>query len=253
MQQEAKTKRYTPIDLTIIGGQALAAWMAIYANEDPIVTQDVDFQLSGASGLARVLEIAKVWGGQSVFPDPGDATPEFAKLIFPHIDGSSDNNFVVDFLGSPHGLEPEEVLKYRVRLVDEDAAVHFYVMHPVHCLKSLLYNHQTLPKYRNEMTRERLRKGCRVVRRFLEEVATDDPRQVYAAVELIAKLADSQHGASLFGEHQIDLLDALPSNGTPGLSQDFFKKRIPSIHQRVAVRRQARLNRLANARRRTDP
>lgn len=228
-------------DLTLIGGQALSAWVNTFAIDDGFTTKDLDFQ--AGSPRQRIHEIAQLWGAAVVFPSPDHATPVLAVLI---LDRPDEEPLQVDLLTAPHGIDPREIIKHRVELKTEDGRHRFFVVHPVHLLEGLLANHKDLPAYRDEVTRERIKVACSVVKEWIKAKAVNEPKDAYEAIEMVAHLARGTAAVELHVDHGIDILSSLPERGEAALNPAFFEKRRPQIIEAVERKRQAHHNRLAN-------
>lgn len=126
----------------VVGGQALNLWAELYyehcpelADFAPFTSKDLDYfgHQDAASKLAAAL------GGEVIFPDPDDASPNSA-LVRATI---GDREIQIDFIRHVMGVRPKRLEELATELVvplDNGGELAIPLMHPLHCLQSRIAN-----------------------------------------------------------------------------------------------------------------
>ena len=221
-------------DDVLVGGQALAVWVARYGVEIPdampFITRDVDFLTSSPTDKASVKRYAEALHGKAEFPSAKAMTSlvgQAYKIV------SDDEYLNVDVLWKLVGLKSEEVRKNATLTTMDD--VSFLVMHPLDVLRSRLVNFHKIPAKKNEAGSMQLRLAIEVAREHLRATAARSPASGLASgrsalqpmVSAIEKLALDDAGrkaARNFGIHVADAID--PSLIPAG---PFWDKKWPTL------------------------
>lgn len=221
-------------DEVLVGGQALAAWVVRYGIRLPArvasISNDVDFLARSAAATGRVEHFAAVLGGESHFPNERALTA----LVGQAYRRLSDDEFLnVDVLFKLIGLSAKEVRERAIQLTS--TAGSFWVMHPLHVLKSRLVNLYKLPEKQNEKGEMQLRLAIEVVRAFMGEKASEgtaadlasgrSPVQRY--VNSVVMMARSDAGKKVAKRAGIHVADAVDPSLFP--AGPFWERRWPRI------------------------
>ena len=224
--------------ITLIGGQALNFWTELYFHNNPefykkygpFTSMDIDF----LGGKSEIIECAENWGGTVKLSDPFDITPNSGIVIIPFKAGE---NLIVDFLTSVHGLTDAEVLKHRIKIRYKNAG--FYVIHPIHCLKSRIVN--LIGLYRNDqVSLSRVEIAIAIVnKRIIQLVYENRKRQALDEIEMVFRLScNSMFGIPLYTDYGLDIFEAVPK--TSCLGDMFLTRRYPQMKQILDTKRNRR-------------
>lgn len=133
----------------IVGGQAVNLWAERYAPNcpelayyAPFTSKDLDY--FGYAAAAQ--KLAEALGGEAIYPDLNDHTPQSA-LVCATVDGRA---LQIDFLSHVIGIQPIELqsqaVELRVPLNNGEGYLDIPVMHPLHCLQSKVTNYVKLDR-----------------------------------------------------------------------------------------------------------
>jgi hypothetical protein len=142
-------------DLVLVGGQALAFWLAEYdlvlhRNDLPAITSDVDFLTQSPADKAAVRRLAVVIKGQTLFPNHRALTALVGQAF---LELSADEYLNVDVIFKVIGLKAEDVRKRAIKVAFGQGRSPFLVMHPLDVLYSRLSNLYKLPDKQNDKGR----------------------------------------------------------------------------------------------------
>jgi hypothetical protein len=217
----------------LVGGQALALWVAVYEVTPPVVlaasiSSDADF--IGNAALARRLRDA-LNGWDFWQPTLDDATPQTAKLSRTVAGGIKQ----IDFLTSIAGLDTAAVQR-RAVIITLASGVELRVLHPLDTLESRLQNLLLIPEKRHAAGIAQAHLAVRVVNAFLarriEEGASR--RELWDAIERVGQIATNKRLTGVMLDYEIDILAAVPIEKVD--HADFRMKRWPQITQLMAER-----------------
>ena len=226
--------------LILVGGQAVAFWIARYHIADPkrVATRDIDLLLSDSNAV--VADCAIDLQG-TLLVVKGARTPDVARIVTRFHGISLD----IDFLSSLHGIRKPEVIQSKLPAPDEQTrGKSIYVMHPVLALASRLFNTFELEGRLTAENLARLRFSVQAVHAYLlEQLSAGEEatrKDVLPSIEKIFKLALSPSGVKAWREHEIDVVRAVPntselSNSSPKL---FVEKRLPQMFRNLRKKRE---------------
>jgi len=225
-------------DATLIGGQAAAFWAIYYkvASAAQMTTKDIDL-LADRTTAARFANTYKVTLNEARTP----RVPDFAFIDVP----VGTTPVRVDFLRSVHGLDATEVMSTRLRLQTEDMDKPIYVMHPMLCMASRLFNTYQLPGRYTREEKERLKRSLQALKAYLTDLARHpdkDPERTPRALSTIAgrvlliSLTDA--ASTAWYRDKIDVFASIPppSDKLP-YPRKFVSLRYPQMLKKLAARR----------------
>lgn len=240
-----KTEAVTPPELltrlaaaadqeVLVGGQALAAWVGRYGLVVPddmaAISNDVDFLARSAGASDRVRHLARVMDGQVHFPSENSLTALVGQA---YRDISDDEYLNVDVIFKVIGLTAEAVRQEAIEF--SIGKTRFLVMHPLHVLKSRLWNLHKLREKQNDKGALQLSLAIEVARAFLQEeaqAATADalasgrsPVQHY--VSDIVRMAKSDAGRKVAVRTGLHVADAIDPSLIP--AGPFWDKAWPTL------------------------
>lgn len=245
MARSTKTEALTPAEVlrrlaaaagdevVLIGGQALAFWVAHYGLSVPqgvvAISADSDWLTGSAADRGVVQRFAQALQGGVQFPSERALTALVGQA---YLDISDDEFINVDVMFSVVGIDSSAVFKRSV-VVDMSGVV-LRVMHPLDVLRSRLFNlHKHLEK-QNTKGQMQLALAIDVGREFLraeakrltgEASSVRSPIQPYVSeIERLAIEDAGQKVAARYGLHVADAID--PSLVPAGL---FWEKRWPQL------------------------
>src|SRR5690348_16672188 len=127
----------------IIGGQAVNLWAERY-QKDASPWRELrpytSFDLDVLGNRTDVLACSQALNAEPFFPSPSENTVNSGKVVA-QVQGA---DFDIDFLHSPNGLSPAEVVELARPFSFEQ--IPLKVLHPLHCLESKTVNLMTLPQ-----------------------------------------------------------------------------------------------------------
>ncbi len=226
-------------ELVLVGGQALAFWLAEYDlvlrdGSLPAITNDVDFLTLSAADKAAVHRLAGVIHGQTLFPNHRALTALVGQA---YLVLSADEHLNVDVIFKVIGLRGEDVHKRAVSVAPGPRRPGFRVMHPIDVLLSRLMNLYKLPDKQNDKGRMQLALAIDVGRAFLRSEAAHiepaaqavgrSPLQGY--VSAIERMATDDAGLKVAKRHGLHVADAIDPMLIPAGA--FWTKRWPTLRK----------------------
>lgn len=212
----------------LVGGQALAFWIAYYGVHiddaaDAVVSKDADFL--GDRDDAQRFSIAI--GGAVEFPR---AMSILAGIVRKRV--SPTEVFEVDILRTLNGLDPAAVRKHAREISDSGRNARYFVMSPVDCLVSRLENLRTIVSKQTATGAWQARVAVRVARAHTEALlaAGQEKEAVRTATEIL-RAATHAMGLNAFERHGIDVLEAVPINAYR--SRNFVEQQWPRSVSRI--------------------
>jgi len=211
----------------IIGGQAINLWAEHYQKDSSPwkeLRPYTSFDLDVLGNRTDVLKCSQALNAEPFFPTPGENTVNSGKIVT-QIQGSE---FEIDFLHSPNGLSPAEVVELARPISFEQMSLK--VLHPLHCLESKTVNLMTLPQEAGErQDLKHLHLSIAILRQHLTDLTLKG-----GAEQLLLRWAhrirtNSNHelGIQAAIKHGINFQDAIPANlwrDRPGPLADFVKR-----------------------------
>ncbi len=261
-------------DFLLIGGGASTHWYFALSQmdeeaEEPeqFQTRDIDLHVRTNNSLGAVRQrvelLASSIGATTRYPEFGESTPEYARLVIPgHFDTGED--LEIDLMKSPHGLSAKEIEDHAEQLFgdptsDGQPGRAFPVLHPVHVVLGLCMSYLELPSKRDAVTLQRIEALLPIVRRYLigqaeyaqspGAAAELERRQVLKearwGIQKLMKESARPQFASFYLDHDVDLTKAVPTEYEAPLNPEFWHREFPALVRRVKERREAARNRRA--------
>jgi hypothetical protein len=176
---EVASKFEADDDAFVIGGQATNFWAWFYQDKEPALkldgpftSEDIDY--FGTQDIAR--NVAAALGGELYVPEPGEHTPNTAKIVA----NFHGKPLVIDFLGSVLGIHDREirrgvsVFEVPTEIDGEQTKVLIKVIHPLLCLKSRIVSMLHPATRRTDNIARTQAEAARViVRRFIGDAIDD--------------------------------------------------------------------------------
>lgn len=224
-------------DLVLVGGQALAFWVAHYGLElrsdgVPAISNDVDFLSNSRADRESVRRIADAIQGQAVYPRKTALTA----LVGQAMRSISEDEYInVDVIFKVIGLKGDSVRKRAVRNEAGEGSPAFLVMHPLDVLYSRLANLYQLKDKQNDKGMMQLRLAIEVARAFVRSRAqmfrsaeTASGRSpVQSLVSAIEKMAAEDAGRKVAQRYGLHVADAIDPSLIP--AGPFWTKRWPAL------------------------
>jgi hypothetical protein len=227
-------------DAVLVGGQALALWSQIYHVLPPNelsggISADIDFigSVSVAKTVGQALN--RSGGGWKLHEvDPGDATPQTAKLSLTVKDEGYKE---IDFLWAIVGVDTEQVRNRAVEMRLPGLSKGVKIIHPLDLLASRLHNLADIPAKRDAQGVAQSRLAIDVVRAFISQAySTLQERDVFSFVEEVRRIALNKKLGRVYYEYGLDVLSAVPVELFK--NEHFLSKRWPQIQALVAEQRE---------------
>lgn len=231
-------------DIVLVGGQALNHWADHYRIVEYGIALSFDIDFLGGGDAAYAF--ARGTGGRAAIAAQSDAHSPNTALVTVTIDGEEHH---VDFLGSLYGFsvaELQRVKDWAVRVQPDGGGPPLAVMHPVHCLESVLANtygsaldRRSGP--RGERAAERVRLGVEACRRMaLDYLNAARDRDALRLAEKVHALSISEPALRAGYQDGIDVSLAIPVEQMP---EKFAVRRWPQMSRarQQAVERYRRL------------
>lgn len=197
-------------DAVLIGGQALAFWMAYFKLPIPpgpriYISHDADF-LGFAEDVER---LSNAIGGRAAYPSEHQITALEGVVIVKTETGEAIG---VDVLRSVVGLKAEMIRQRAVELSNStDPELTFKVMHPIDCMISRFENLRKIPEKQDSVGVWQAKLSIMVCRAYVEAIlAAGDERQAIRAATRILEVAGAASGLQAFRKHGLELLDGIP-------------------------------------------
>lgn len=228
-------------DAVLVGGQALALWSQIYHVLPPNelsagISADIDFigSVSAAKAVGKALNRSGgSWKLHEV--DPGDATPQTAKLSLTVQDEGYKE---IDFLWAIVGLNTDQVKTRAVEMKLRGLSRGVKIIHPLDLLASRLHNLADIPGKRDRQGVAQGRLAIAVVRAFISQAhSTLQERDVFPFVEEVRRIALNKKLGRVYYEYGFDVLAAVPVELFK--SREFLSTRWPQIQALVAEQRES--------------
>jgi hypothetical protein len=211
----------------VIGGQAINLWAEHYQKESPPWTDlrpYTSFDLDVLGSRTDVLKCSQALNAEPFFPAPSENTVNSGKIVT-QIHGSV---FEIDFLHSPNGLSPAEVVELARTISFEHVPLR--ILHPLHCLESKTVNLMTLSQDAGErQDLKHLRLSIAILRQYLTELTAKGGAEQLLLRWAHRIRADSNHelGVQAAIKYGINFQEAVPADlwqTRPGPLADFVEK-----------------------------
>lgn len=251
-----KTPGETSNKITLIGGQALIAWVHAFGIED-FSNQEYDFlasdDLDFIGNQLAITECAACWNGRVVLPTIDDSTPQTGQIVLVEQNEKGEAQ-VVDFLGAAYGIPAADVQNYSDRISIEGGG-HYFVISPPICLMSRIKNITGYLRNAEEQMHlrevSRIKSAITITARYMEYLATQDisdgtTRRTKDAVRyLIKTLLVNKDTASVSVSHGINFDGIFPIAIRTVQSEIYDKSIIPALEKfNQAVAKKIRSNAL---------
>lgn len=227
--------RSAPPGVVLIGGQALAYWMAYYDIDAPeggapAISRDVDFFTPDPENWAPLKAFARAIHGRAEKRDIRALSALIGSAVAPTGDGRL---YIVDLLHDVIGLDREHVTANAVPVFVPGTDIELRVMHPLDVLQSRNANLHSLAEKQDNAGKLQLRLSIDVARAFLEQqmesAAWDDYVDAIRTVGQYAKEDAARKNAERYGIH---LADAIPAWL---IDLDvFWEKQWPHLRERMS-------------------
>jgi hypothetical protein len=231
------------VDLTLVGGQALAFWTQLGVQRYPHLfpddiissTYDIDFVV----GLKTACKIChEHWGGELFEVNSmDDHTPELGIINIK--DG--DNIIAIDLLDGLLSMDYSEICKYRVSLGSSESIFKdMYILTEWGVLLNRVYNScSSIRRYRNPEAIKQLRNAVAINAAYIQsKLDHNDIKAAQKQCNKLLMLACNKAGLAIFLDCGVDLLDALPGSFEGFIS---VEKGLNSLIAKVNARREVRL------------
>ena len=223
-------------DGVLVGGQALAFWVALYQIRIPefepgtnrrfvAISRDTDFL--GNRGLVQNLA-EKIPGGKPRYQlrSAISRLVGIVEIDFP------DNGFMnIDVIDKVAGLDLEHVEK---RAIDArtESGIPFKVLHPLDVLASRVYNIATFEEKQTDNGRMQLLLSLQVANCYIRGTAASlGEKTALRQIEEVVRLAKSKEGRIAKG-YGANFFDAIPYDAIH--SENFRDIRLPQIIQELS-------------------
>lgn len=221
----------------IIGGQAVNLWAERYQKEASPwkeLRPYTSFDLDVLGNRTDVLVCSQALNAEPFFPSPTENTVNSGKIVA-QVQGA---DFGIDFLHTPTGLSPAEVMELARPIAFEQ--IPLKVLHPLHCVESKTVNLMTLPQGAGErQDLKHLRLSIAILRQHLTNLTLKG-----GAEQLLLRWAhrirsNSTHELGLRAamKHGIDFRDTIPADlwrSRPGPLADFMKNEWSDWEKEIA-------------------
>ncbi len=222
----------------LIGGQALAFWVAYFGLEIPegpraYISGDADFL-----GLTEhVKTFSRAIGGRALYPSRHGFTAIHGAVSKTTNEG---NQIAVDVLRQVVGVPASDVRNRAIEVHHpKEPGLRFLVMEPVDCMVSRIENLRKLSEKQNEVGVWQGRISISVCREYLKQLVTvGEERKAIRAATAILKLAGAAVGLQALSKFGLDLLDAIPVASFT--SEPFKKEQYARMVARILAVRSAK-------------
>jgi len=210
----------------IIGGQAVNLWAEHYQQEGPPWMElrpytSIDLDVLG--NRTDVLKCSQTLNAEPFFPTPSENTANSGKIVT-QVEGS---DFEIDFLHTPNGLSPAEVMELARPILFEE--IRLKILHPLHCVESKTVNLMTLPQEAGErQDLKHLRLSIAILRQHLIDLTLKGGSEQLLLRWTHRIRMNSNHdlGIQAAIKHGVEFQDAIPADlwqGRTGPLADFVK------------------------------
>jgi len=197
-------------DAVLIGGQALAFWVAYFGIEIPpgpraFISGDADF----LGFVEHVKTFSDAIGGRPEYPSKHQMTALHG-VVTKHTRGGEQIG--VDVLRSVVGIDSHGVKQRAIEVHHpSDPALRFKVMNPIDCMVSRFENLRKLREKQNEVGVWQGNISIAVCHAYLEKlIALADERQAIRVATRILGVAGTAPGLQAFRNYGLEPLDAIP-------------------------------------------
>jgi hypothetical protein len=167
--------------------------------------------------------------------DPGDATPQTAKLSLTVKDKGHKE---IDFLCAIVGVDTDQLKTRAVEMRLPGLTRGLKIIHPLDLPASRLHNLADIPAKRNAQGVAQTALAITVVRAFISQAHKNLPENdVFPFVEEVRRFALKKKLRRVFHEYGFDVLSAVPVERFK--SEAFLAKRWPQIQALVAEQRES--------------
>ena len=193
----------------LIGGQALAFWVARYGipvNPGPRVYISADADFLGLTEHVR--RFSRAIGGKAVYP-PRRGLSALAGAVEKDVGGKVIG---IDVLHKVVGLDADDVRKRAIEVTHpKDPSFRFSVMDPVDCLVSRFENLRRISEKQNEVGIWQATMAIAVCRAYVEElIKMGDGRKAMKIATAVFQVAGSTTGLQNYKKYGLDILEAIP-------------------------------------------
>jgi hypothetical protein len=211
----------------IIGGQAVNLWAEHYQKESTPwkdLRPYTSFALEVLGNRTYVLRFSQALKAEPFFPTPSGNTVNSGKIVT-QVQGAE---FDIDFLHSPNGLSPAEVMELARPILFEQIALK--ILHPLHCVESKTVNLMTFPQGAGErQDLKHLRLSIAIFRQYLTDLTLKGGAEqvLLRWAHRIRTNSNHELGIQAAMKHGISFQDAIPADlwqTRPGPLADFVKK-----------------------------
>lgn len=224
-------------DAVLIGGQALAFWLAFFSLDLPpgprtYVSLDADF----LAMHDHVRIFAQALGARAEYTNERQLSALHGAVV---VTSSKGDKVLVDVLRSVVGLSADEVRKRAIRVTHPTRPnTSFLVMNPADCLVSRFENLRKLADKRNEAGAWQAAISVLVCRAYIEAlIAREQEQEAVVVATRVLRLTSTAPGLQAFRIYGVDALQAIPIAAfrSPG----FCEQQYPRMLKRIAVLREA--------------
>jgi hypothetical protein len=208
----------------IIGGQAVNLWAERYqkdASPWKELRPYTSFDLDVLGNRTDVLTGSQALNAEPFFPSPSENTVNSGRIVA-QVQGA---DFEIDFLHSPNGLSPAEVMELARPITFEQ--IPLKVLHPLHCVESKTVNLMTLPQDAGQrQDLKHLRLSIAILRQHLTNLTLKGGAEQVLLRWAHRLRSNSNHelGIQAAMKHGIDFRDAVPAGlwrSRPGSLAEF--------------------------------
>jgi hypothetical protein len=233
-------------DLVLIGGQALAMWLAIYGLvEDavrdgpalPAISNDFDFLTRYANDKSAVERMARAIEGRAIIPNPRLMTALVGNAV---LDLNEDEYVNVDVLFKVFGLDEDKVRENAKEVVFGGSTLR--VMHPLDVLHSRLQNLYLINEKQDDKGVHQLALAVQMSAAYLRQDAIEHlenmpsgrafPQAVLKSIlrniRAIEHMALSDAGRKVAKRYGVHVADAIDPSLVPAHSL-FWTKKLPQL------------------------
>jgi hypothetical protein len=197
-------------DAVLVGGQAVAFWVAYFKLEIPSGPQTFISREADFLGIAADVErFSNAIGGRAVYPDKRDLGARIGAVL---VATQSGDEIGVDVLRSVVGLNADAVRTRAIPIADPaDRDFAFKVMHPIDCMVGRFEHLRILAEKQNEVGVWQARLSILICRAYIGALIVGaDEREAIKSATKILEVAGTAPGLQAFHKYGLELLDAIP-------------------------------------------
>ncbi len=240
---ELETALHVAGDDVLIGGQAVAFWLAWFglplpAGPRAYISRDADFL-----GLREsVSRFAHALGARPEFPGDRQLSALHGSVVTHH---SGQPQVLVDVLRSVVGIRSDVIRSNAIRVTLPDPPYRsFLVMSPGDCLVSRLENLRKLADKRNEIGVWQARIASEVCgAHIVYLLASGNERAARRVATKVLQLAGQPAGLQAYARYGIDIVDAIPLANFE--TREFRDQQYPRMVQKIRTLRGLAATRVA--------